>query len=226
MAIPPGGYPQSPNYSNPTYTGNTSVPGPMFNPYGGQYTVGGGQIQAEQELQAAELAQRMEMARMQLGQGVMGYLTDLQRDPFSIVPALQAYSASGGGTLAPNAAMVQSGGLGQPSPYGDIVGNLIRGLSEFAGGANINPVTGRPYTPNELAEQRRQPQAKPIRKGTKKTGTWKAKAAPKVSETSSISRMPAKPRGIGDIFRGLTPDQVNSMLDGRVESIFERLRGL
>lgn len=181
--------------------------------FGGQMNVGGGQIQAEQQLASDRLANEMQMGQMQIGQGLMGYLTDLQRDPFSIVPAMQAYSASGGGTLAPNAAMVDSGGLGQPSPYGNVVQNLIRGLSEFAGGTNINPATGQSYTPAELAAQRKQPVAKPVRRAT----------TPKKKKKGGVTAMPTggmggsygnvnPTRGIGDLFKGLTPDQLNSML--------------
>ena len=118
------------------------------------YNVGGGQIQAEQALAALQASQQAELSRQQVGQGLLGYLTDIQRDPFSIVPAMRAYGATGGGTLGGAAALAASGGRGQPSPYGQVAGNLIRSLSEFSGGTEINPYTGAPFTPMELGQAR------------------------------------------------------------------------
>ena len=114
------------------------------------YTVGGGQQQAQQGLEALQLAQQMEMQRQQVGQSLMGYLTDIARDPFSIVPAMQAYGQAGGGTLAPAVDLAATGGAGRPSPYGEIASRLMRGLSEFAGATPVNPATGKPMTPAEM----------------------------------------------------------------------------
>ena len=114
------------------------------------YIVGGGDIQAQQGLQALDIARMMEQQRQQIGQSMLGYLTDIQRDPFSVVGAMKAYGASGGGTLAPSAALSQSGGAGSPSPYGEIHSRLLRGLSEFAGATPVNPSTGKPMTPKEM----------------------------------------------------------------------------
>ena len=115
------------------------------------YNVGGGQIQADQALQAQDLAQRMELSRLGLAQSLMGQLADMQRDPFSIVPALQAYGAAGGGTLSPIVALANSGGQGMPSPYGSMFDNILKQLGDVAGGNPLNPNTGRPYTPDEAA---------------------------------------------------------------------------
>ena len=114
------------------------------------YIAGGGDIQAQQGLQGLDIARLMEQQRQQIGQSLLGYLTDIQRDPFSIVPAMQAYGAAGGGTLAPAVALAQSGGAGQPSPYGEISSRLIRGLSEFAGATPVNPHTGMAMTGEEM----------------------------------------------------------------------------
>lgn len=114
------------------------------------YLVGGGDIQAQQGLQALDIGRQMEAQRQSMGQSLLGYLTDIQRDPFSIVPALQAYGAAGGGTLAPAVDLAASGGAGRPSPYGEISSRLIRGLSEFAGATPVNPHTGQPMTPGQM----------------------------------------------------------------------------
>lgn len=114
------------------------------------YTVGGGQQQAQQGFDALNLAQQMEGSRNQMGMSLLDYITKVQQDPFSIVPALQMYGQAGGGTLAPAAALAASGGQ-MNSPYGDIAANLIRNLSTFAGGAPVNPKTGRSFTPDEMA---------------------------------------------------------------------------
>lgn len=115
------------------------------------YDVGGGGEQADYNLQALDLAQRMLATQRQTGLGLLDYVTETQRDPFSIVPALQMYGGAGGGTLAPQVALAQSGGLGRPSPYGPIAQNILERLAEFTGGVPINPATGYPLTPQELA---------------------------------------------------------------------------
>ena len=125
------------------------LPGPLL--------VGGGQEQAQQALDAARLAieardaqqrniisqrdiqARMELGRLGIGQGLLEHLTSVQRDPFSIVPALQMYGTAGGGTLAPAAALAASGGRGLPSPYGNVYEELLRRLS---GGVMTNEPIG------------------------------------------------------------------------------------
>ena len=115
------------------------------------YNVGGGMDQATLNLQAQQQAADMENVRHQTGFQLLDYLTGLQQNPFSIVPALQAYGAGGGGPMASANAFAQTGGIGNPSPYGAIAQQLIQGLSEFTGGTPINPNTGRPFTPTEMA---------------------------------------------------------------------------
>jgi len=132
----------------------------QLSPYGGTMNVAGGGQQAEFNLAALDLAQQMETTRQTTGFQLLDYLTQLQKDPFSIVPALQAYTAAGGGSLAPAVAFQgsggagASGGAGMPSPYGEIADRLIAGLAEFSGAAPVNPYTGLPYTPAESQQVR------------------------------------------------------------------------
>ena len=96
------------------------------------YNVGGGYDQAQMNLESMRLAQAGELGRRQFGSGLLETLMGVQQDPFSIVPALQAYGAAGGGTLGPVSAFAQSGGAGMPSPYGGLVDRLLADLSSFA----------------------------------------------------------------------------------------------
>lgn len=120
---------------------------------GGAYNVGGGSEQAGFNFDATQLAQQAELARKQTALGFLEYLQETQRDPFSIVTALQQYNTFGGGTLAPAAALAGSGGVGTPapSPYGEMAQRLMEGLGEFTGGTPYNPNTGKPMTPQEMA---------------------------------------------------------------------------
>jgi hypothetical protein len=119
--------------------------------YGGVMNVGGGRDDAEMRLQAQQQASAMELSRQQMGMGLMQNIQDTMRDPFSIVSALQMYGKAGGGTQGPAAALAASGGRGAPSPYGEIADRLMRGLSEFSGATPINPTTGQPMNPQEMA---------------------------------------------------------------------------
>ena len=99
---------------------------------------GGGIDWARLNLDTTELAQRMELARQQTALGFLENIMETQRDPFSIVPALQLYGAAGGGTLAPHAALAEGGGAIQQSPYGDIAQQLIESLARFTGGTGTS----------------------------------------------------------------------------------------
>ena len=103
--------------------------------------VGGGQEQARLALEAAELAQQGELARMSMGQQLLAHLSDIQRDPFSIVTALKGYGAAGGGTLAPAADLYATGGRGRPSQYGGLYDQILQRLGGIAGagGAPVAP---------------------------------------------------------------------------------------
>jgi len=77
------------------------------------------------------MLQAGEQARMGLGQSLMNELVRQQQDPFNIVTALQAYGATPSAT--PMAAdIAATGGLGRPSPYGNLVEQLTQSLASFA----------------------------------------------------------------------------------------------
>ncbi len=94
--------------------------------------VGGGINEALIGLSEEELAFKIEGFRQGFGADLLQQLVGMQNNPFSLVPALQAYGAAGGGTLAPAAAFDATGGAGAPSPYGNLVQELLAGLSDFA----------------------------------------------------------------------------------------------
>ncbi len=102
-----------------------------FDPFG-IYNVGGGADEAERLLNVFRAVELARAARKSTGLGLLGTLIETQRDPFSIVPALQAYSAAGGGVQAPINAFAATGGAGAPSPYGSLVDRLLGDLSTFA----------------------------------------------------------------------------------------------
>lgn len=89
----------------------------------------------ELELVRMQLEQQMELGRRELGAGLLETLLDIQRDPFSIVPALQTYGAAGGGTMAPVQAFAETEGAGWPTPYGSLIEQLLGDLVAFAGGS-------------------------------------------------------------------------------------------
>src|SRR3990172_1738130 len=75
-------------------------PPPVVEPPPEGTPVGGGIDQARLDLDAAIAAGQLKMAQKGLGFSLLDYATGVQRDPFSIVPALQYYGAAGGGTMA------------------------------------------------------------------------------------------------------------------------------
>lgn len=77
------------------------------------------------ELAKLSLANQINSTRSGVGGGLLQHLTALQQNPYSIVPALQAYKAAGAGPIATTA------GQG-PSPYGAMVDQLIKGLGNFS----------------------------------------------------------------------------------------------
>lgn len=165
----------------------------------GPMLAGGGQIQAEQGFREAELATMMEEQRLGAGRQLMEYLTRIQQDPFSIVPALQAYGAAGGGTLGPAAALAASGGAGQPSPFGELQSRLMRVLSEQAGATLINPHTGQPFLPHEMDYLRRVGQQQLEARGATQTqaATELARAEPqRQSVRPDIYQLPTGGRNI------------------------------
>lgn len=101
-------------------------------PFGGMFNVGGGWADAERLLATLQATEAARAARKSVGLGLLGTMLETQRDPFSIVPALQMYGAAGGGVQAPMGAFAATGGAGTPSPYGDLFDKMLRDLSTYA----------------------------------------------------------------------------------------------
>jgi len=122
----------SPGGGGPIPIGQTPPTPPADD--GDTVNAGGGLDQARLELDALDLAFRTLFGQAGIGQGLLGQLTGLQQNSFSVVPALQAYAAAGGGPNAAGQALQESGFTGQPSPYGSVVDQLIKYLSDFSTG--------------------------------------------------------------------------------------------
>lgn len=108
------------------------------------FLVGGGVDQAQLELNTFRETEAARSARAGGGLDLLKQVTDLQRDPFSLVPALQAQAAAGGGPLD---ALFAAGGKPQETGLGPLINQLIQGLSKFAG------VTGETPTVSPTAQQ-------------------------------------------------------------------------
>lgn len=119
------------------------------------FNVGGGIDQANLKLQEQELGQLMEAFRREFGMGLLDRLLQVQQDPFNIVNAVRLAGQAGGGPQGIAGGFAQTKGLGTPSPFGDIVDRLLEDLGGFAGANPINPKTGSPFTPSEMAFLRR-----------------------------------------------------------------------
>ena len=127
----------------------------LFNQDPTAFNVAGGFDIAQLNQQAQFAALEAELGRREFGRSLLQDVIGFQQNPFSLTAATRAAGAGGaGGGISPFlSALQQSGGVGQPAPpiFGDVASNLLRDLSVFAGGAGINPRTGRPYTPQEIA---------------------------------------------------------------------------
>lgn len=94
--------------------------------------IGGGFAEAERLSDLFTRTEEARAARKTAGLDLLTQLLDIQQNPFSIVPALQAFGAAGGGTLAPAVDLARTGGVGRPSPYGSLIDSLLSDLSRFA----------------------------------------------------------------------------------------------
>ncbi|KKN72528.1 hypothetical protein LCGC14_0410320 [marine sediment metagenome] len=109
------------------------------------FNIAGGFDIAGLNLEAQRLALESELARQEFGRSLLQQVMDVQRDPFSIVPALQGFSAAGGGTLAPAQDFAQTGGRPADPIFGQLVQQLLQGAGQFAPGGQ-----GAPTAPSEL----------------------------------------------------------------------------
>ena len=119
------------------------------------FNVGGGIDQANLGLQEQQLAQLMESFRREFGMGLVDRLFQIEQDPFSIVNATRLAGQAGGGPQGIAGGFAATGGLGTPSPFSGLLDRLLEDLGGFAGGNPINPNTGSPFTPSEMAFLRR-----------------------------------------------------------------------
>lgn len=97
-----------------------------------------------------QLAQEEEFGKVGAASGLLETLLDVQREPFSVVPALTTFGAAGGGTRAPNAALALTQGQGIAPELGGVVNRLLGEITQFAGANPINPNTGVAFTPGEM----------------------------------------------------------------------------
>ena len=116
--------------------------------------VGGGFNDSLIGLAEEDLATQQQSFQQSFGLNLFQQLIGLQDNPFSLVPALQAFGAAGGGPLAPAVAFDATGGAGNPSPYGNLVQELLAGLSAFALGTGVpgGGEGGVPGTPPDLQD--------------------------------------------------------------------------
>ena len=112
----------------------------------GQFNIAGGFNLSQQELEATRLALQNRLAQKEFGRSLLQQLFDVQRDPFSIVPAITAFGQGpgAGGVLAPAVDFAASGGKGRPAPpiFGDLASQILKQLGSFATGAGGS--TGTP----------------------------------------------------------------------------------
>jgi hypothetical protein len=127
----------------------------LFNQDSTAFNVAGGFDIAQLNLAAQQAAMEAEAGRREFGRSLLQDVIGMRQNPFDLTTAMMAAGAGGvGGGISPFTASLQrSGGVGQPAPpmFGDVATNLLRQLSIYAGGAGINPQTGLPYTPKEIA---------------------------------------------------------------------------
>ena len=119
------------------------------------YNVGGGIDAANINLQEQQLSQLMESFRREFGMGLLDRLLEIEQNPFSIVNAVRLAGQAGGGPEGIAGGFAATGGLGTPSPFSGLLDRLLEDLGGFAGGNPINPQTGMPLTPDEMAFLRR-----------------------------------------------------------------------
>jgi hypothetical protein len=114
----------------------------------GSFNIAGGFNLAQLDLDAQRLALQSELSRQEFGRSLLQQLLDVQRDPFSIVPALTAFGAGGqaggGGVLAPATDLARTGGAGRPAPaaFGDLASQLLQNAGMFATGPPQAKVIG------------------------------------------------------------------------------------
>ncbi len=116
------------------------------------FNVGGGQQDVENQQWAQMFAAAQKQFGLQQGATTLDQLINLRRDPSSPGGILGAAGQlGGGGTLGQLGALGATGGQGFPTFLSPIIQRIIEEQSVAAGGAPINPNTGRPFDEQELA---------------------------------------------------------------------------
>lgn len=164
------------------------------------------------ELRAEQIAQEAEQGRAGIASNLLRDVLDIQRDPFSVVPALQLAGAAGGGTQAPANALALTRGEGIAPDLGGVVGDLVRELTQFTGATPINPNSGLPFTPGELqflrlVDQQNQPAQPPVPGGTPRTAaTASAGVVDQILPTTTAAVKPLAQKQPA-LVRSLTPER-------------------
>ena len=116
------------------------------------FNVAGGQQDVENQQWAQLFAAAQRQFGLQQGSTTLDQLINLRRDPSSPGGILGAAGQlGGGGTLGQLGALDATGGQGFPTFLSPIIQRIIEEQSVAAGGAPINPNTGRPFDEQELA---------------------------------------------------------------------------
>lgn len=124
---------------------------------GSTLNIGGGSADADRQLALMNLLMPMQLGRQQFGGDLVSQMLGIRANPLNLVTSLNLAGQAGGGTGAIGAALAGTGGAGFPTGEAQFPGldqaiaNLLQQQTTFAGGAPINPNTGLPYTPNEMA---------------------------------------------------------------------------
>ena len=174
----------NPEMQKQAFTGLGLSPQTTVGGVPGQMTVGGGQQQFENELAATQLAQQMEIGRQGLATGILSQVQDVQRDPFNIVNAMQAYGAGGGGTMGAASALAQTGGRGS-TPFGNAAQSIMDSLVRFATGQGGSETA---------------PAAAPGAAGAAPTDPW---AEYFKKNPGALTDTPEKKKKLADILTGL-----------------------
>lgn len=179
------------------------------------FLVGGGVDQAQLELAGFQAEEAAFRDRAQGGSTLLDQLVDLQRDPFSLVPALQAFAASGGGTLGSATALGATGGKPQETGLGPLIQQLIDGLSEFALGVPATEKLKAQRSAGGAAQAAQTTAAQTTASATTAgsqafAGRKAAAASPTVTNAPGLT--PAQPASVGTIDRTLLPQNIQDAI--------------
>jgi hypothetical protein len=177
--------------------------------------VAGGQQQDQQALDAMRQASEAELARRNLGMGLMTQLQDLQRDPYNVVNAMQAYGLGGGGTTGAASSLAATGGQGRPSPYGNALETLMQQLIGFSTGQggsegpSANPAAPADPNADMIAAIGNNPEALATLQKNMQDRAAGAAPKPKYTPEQMAAYAKANPGVIGG---KMTPEQIAAFM--------------